>query len=653
MITLSKKLKLELFNVILNEKSPFGFISDEDGLIPFLNKIWDLKNMPSTDPRFSTAEQDIAQHTIRNDDWELEFLFDEILNLFEDDSKYRLFIETILSPEFRETEDGITKYFYLINPYLEKESYALIINEYNNEDLPIYKVGLKAEAEELLIELKENTIPFIVETQLTGKSSLARSHKTPKTTPSFVLAFNSGWNDYSVVSSFSLFYYSEGIQYVYIGDVKIIHIETLNTSKKIPLSFNSLPDIFCSLGQNISYYNRLKEHFGKEFKSILFALRDAAFFPDIHEKYEQNSNFINSLIRTNTAERLLREAKYQVYNYDLSNLYSFKYTFQPKYSKESIEVDFNFNNNKNLPNRIYAIIGKNGIGKTQLISSLPFDIYKKKDDVFMPKTPLFSKVIAVSYSIFDSFKVPQKTASFNYLYCGLKDENGENISEKDLVRRFHKSSQKIKNLKRIQEWNQILLNFIDKQLLSQFIRLKRIDQRREYVIDFEGFSKIKNILSSGQNIILYIITEIVANIRYDSLLLYDEPETHLHPNAISQLINTIYELVNEFESYCILATHSPLIIRELLSRNVYILERFDDTPAIRKLNIETFGENLTTLTEEVFGNREIPKQYKIILENLVYEGKNYEQILSLLESDNIPLSLNAKIYIKSLLNEKY
>lgn len=653
MVSISKKLKLELFNAILGERAPFGFISDDDGLIPFLNRVWDLEKMPSTDERYTTAEQDIAQHTIRNDDWELDFLFDTILNLFEDDIKYTLFIETILHPEIRANEDEITKFYYLINPYLEKEGYALIVNEYSDLDFPVYKIALKKDVDKLLIELKENTIPFFVETHLTGISSKASSHKRPQTIPAFVLALNSGWNDYYIVSSFSLFYYSQAEECSYIGETKIIHIEDLDTANKIPKYFYSLPNYFCSLGQGINYYKVFKSLFRKEFKSILFALRDAAFFPDIHEKYERNDNFNKSLIRTNVAERLLREAKYTVYNYDLSNLYRFKYTFKPKYSQESIDVKFNFNNNNDFPNRIYGVIGKNGVGKTQLISTLPFDIYRKKDELFMPKTPLFSKVISVSYSIFDSFETPKKTASFNYLYCGLKNEKGDNISKEDLVLRFQDSSQKINELDRTEQWKIILLNFIDKELINQFIQIKKTEKGREYVTNFEGFSKVKSILSSGQNIMLYIITEIVANIRYDSLLLYDEPETHLHPNAISQLVNAIYELVNEFESYCILATHSPLIIRELLSKNVYVLERHDNIPTTRKLNIETFGENLTTLTEEVFGNREIPKQYKLILEKLVKKGHNFEKILSLLESDNIPLSLNARIYIKSILNEKY
>lgn len=219
--------------------------------------------------------------------------------------------------------------------------------------------------------------------------------------------------------------------------------------------------------------------------------------------------------------------------------------------------------------------------------------------------------------------------------------------------RFHRTWKKIKDLNRMDKWRKILLNFIDEELVDTFIITRKSTEDKEILdVNIKGVSVIQEILSSGQNIILYIITEIVANIRLDTLLLFDEPETHLHPNAISQLVNTIYDLVNEFQSYCIIATHSPLIIQEMLSKNVYILERFGELLAIRKLNIETFGANLTTLTDEVFGNREVPKQYKLILEDLVNQNYTFEKILSLLESDEVPLSLNARMYIKSLLNEK-
>ena len=166
-------------------------------------------------------------------------------------------------------------------------------------------------------------------------------------------------------------------------------------------------------------------------------------------------------------------------------------------------------------------------------------------------------------------------------------------------------------------------------------------------ITFDKFLSDGSQLSSGQSIILYIFTEIIANIRFDSLILFDEPETHLHPNAISQLVNTIHKLVHEFESFCIITTHSPIVIQSLFAKNVFILERHEDIPSLRKIGLESLGENLSVLTEEVFGNKEAEKQYKVILDSLIDENRSFQETIARLRNQNIELSTNALLYLRS------
>ena len=156
-------------------------------------------------------------------------------------------------------------------------------------------------------------------------------------------------------------------------------------------------------------------------------------------------------------------------------------------------------------------------------------------------------------------------------------------------------------------------------------------------------------LSSGQNIILYMVTEILSHIRFDSLILYDEPETHLHPNAISTLMNTLFDLVKRFQSFCVIATHSPLIIQEIPSRNIFVIEREDNSASIRGLERESLGENLTVITQDIFGNAEVAKHFVTTIQDLITKGKTYSQIIELLESDHLPITSNIKLYIKALL----
>jgi len=640
---LSLNNKKELLSKILDLKNPFNE-SESNDIIRFLNKIWDLKSMPSTDDRFQNAEGDIIKHIIANDDWDLKFLFEDRLELYENDEIFKNFLETVVKPEFRTSEDEILYLVLELNETLEKEKFQFNLTEYDEKGLPIYTITDFVENESFPIDIKKNKIPFFVIKNPDERNNNYFSHPPTKELPSFVIVYNDGWNDYGMWNDYYIYYFDLSGKRHDLTELKIIS-KDVDSIKLIPEKFYQLDDRFCSLGQEMEYYEDLKRLLQNDFLGALYALRDAAFFPEIQEEFENLTQFTNSLIRYDEPERVLREAKHLINRPNLENLYSFNYNFKPKFANDGIDVSFKFSDFENLPDRVFAIIGKNGTGKTQLITSLPIHISEKKKEFFEPEIPLFSKVIAVSYSIFDTFQIPKKTATFNYIYCGLRHENGDLLSEKGLLLRFHNTWKKIQKKERLQEWKSVLMNFIDENLVDKFI----IQKNNILEVSIEGFNESRKQLSSGQSIILYTISQIVANIRYDSLLLFDEPETHLHPNAITQLMNTIYSLVEKFESYCILATHSPLIIRECLSRNVLVIERHENISSVRKIGMESFGENLSVLTEEVFGNKETPKQYKRIIDKLILEGYNYQEIISAIESDQIPLSLNAKVYIKSKL----
>ncbi len=436
MANISKKIKSELFKALKKEPNAFG----KDDNIEFLNEIWDLRAMPSEDDRYKDAHGDVFQHTINNDDWDIDYLFIDRLNLFEDDKIFSKFIETIVSPKYRENEDEIIKFVLLINSYIEKENYTLSVSEYDENDYSIYSIQTKTD-DKIPIDLPENKIPFYVVKSPSGHEDKFSSHDEPEKKPAFVLVHNDGRNDYGHKTIFGLFYYKNDTEKEYIGITKITDGKTNHTTDTILDSFTSLTDDYCSLGQDFDFYQNLKKATGRNFNSILFAIKDTAFFPDIYDKFKKNGIFRTSLIRNDDAERQLREAKHKIYGYDLANLYSFKYIFHPIYSDSSIEADLNFSNNNELHNIIYAVIGKNGTGKTQLITTLPREISQKKDDFFIPRPPLFSKVIAVSYSIFDDFEIPQKSSSFNYVYCGLhniqKINKKELLTPKQQVLRFH------------------------------------------------------------------------------------------------------------------------------------------------------------------------------------------------------------------------
>ena len=423
---LSKKIKLELYNLLSKEPYAYGE-TDSEGIIPFLSDIWDLALMKSEDKRYTNALGDFVQHLINNDDYSYDYVFQERLKLLEDDEKFPKFIETIVSPKYRKGEDDIFKFILLINPYLEREGYTLFLSDYDENGDPIYKLGTSAKGN-IPNDIKPNDIIFYVAKSLTGRNDKANSHNRPPTYPSFVLAFNSGWNDFSIRSSFCLFYYEKKDEPpINIGGNKIIYNNEESTIQFMPDKFTSLDENFCSLGQEDEYYTNMKETLGKNFYSILYALRDAAFFHDIQDSFQGNSTFRNPLIRFDDAERLLREAPYKIYGYDLSNLYSFKYCFQPVYSTSSIDIEFDFNTNTLVPNRIYALIGKNGTGKTQLITSLPI-----KKTILLSLKPLYlAKLLQyhIVYLIDSRFR--RKPALLTIIIVALEKKTTNNFPKKN------------------------------------------------------------------------------------------------------------------------------------------------------------------------------------------------------------------------------
>jgi predicted ATPase len=638
-----KDISIEVRTKILDEVLRFpnflGNYEEHDGILTFLEKIWDLKSLPSQDTRFKNARDDAYQHLVNNDDWTYEYLFNERFDIINSEIEiFFSFINAIVHPTLRKNKNEILFLVTQLNLLLESTSYKLVLTSYF-EEKPIYKI-LK-DAIDLPIDIVVNDIPIYLD-----------SFNGEKKYPSFTLKYDN-WNDYGYRTLFDLNYFESNQNNRYIGKVKIMKPNTNPTYDSLLQSFTQLTSEFCSLGDKESYYTTLKDILGNRFSSFLLALRDVAIFPKIYEQFENDNIFKTSLIRFNESERLSRTIRYQIEGINANEYFKFNYLYKPPFADNSIVLNFDFEYNTDFEHRLYAIIGKNGTGKTRLLSSLAKSLSQKENTEFSPRKPMYSKVFTVSYSFFDRFEIPYSDASFNYVYCGLKKGKDTFKTEDELIEQFYKTATKIKERALDMHWNNILSRFLSNEIIEQlqFKELQLNVDKKTYVFDYEKFNSIKYKLSSGQNIILYLVSEILAQIRFDSLILFDEPETHLHPNAISALINTIFELVRTFQSFCIIATHSPIIIQEIPARNIFVIERDENKANIRGLERESFGENLTIITQDIFGNREVPRHFIKLISELVSKGKQYSEIVSILETENLPISSNISLYIKSLMTK--
>ncbi len=462
--------------------------------------------------------------------------------------------------------------------------------------------------------------------------------------PAFVI-IETGWDDFNHKTSFLLNYYEGQRKKTEIGSIKILEKDSQKT--KLPLKFTKLSDKFCSLGQSNSFYYKLKELNNiEDIHTILECLNDITYCKGIISDFENHTGYKTSLLRTSEAQKAFNEAYKIIHDIPTKNSFAFSFTTQINGFLSEHKVDFDFKPDSKLPKRVVSFIGKNGSGKTQVLSRLASSLsgLSKKGEFNTEYLPPFSRVIAVSYSLFDKFEKPKRSKSFSYYYCGIQTEE-KLLTERQIERKIKLALQSISQ----QTHNLRLFGRYIKDLLGSEVIVKILDE--DYIEirkDFQIYNSHGNsTFSSGQILLILVVAEILANIRTESLILFDEPETHLHPNAISRLINIIYKILDRFDSFAVIATHSPQIIQEIPSSSIYLFSNNENSPTVRKLGIETFGENLTTLTERIFQTIDVDEYYKKVLEELAVK-LTADQILNLFEKDGKALSLNAKIYLETL-----
>lgn len=459
------------------------------------------------------------------------------------------------------------------------------------------------------------------------------------TYPCFVLEPKS-WDDYTFKTSFDLYYYRDLFNRVDMGFLKIMQKKSTTTILK--KEFNQLTNNYCSLGQSIEFYMRIKNTFPDKFYNILNSLNDCNVNYDIRKEFERSEGFTTSLLRTSESFLIYNKFDEIIKNRLNSISYNFIFNYQIDDALQSHIVNFNFNTDKYLPNRLFCVVGKNATGKTKYITQLANKLADDNEQgTFDKDRPYFSKIITASFSFFDKFRFPKKE-DLNYTFIGIRDRNGiiDETKYSDIV---WKSYRKINEDPQKKE---LWLKSINSSLETDYINFDLVDLFKSNRSRF--IEKTENIFSSGQNIIFQFITRFIESIEYNSLLIFDEPETHLHPNIAGRLIRTINNILEDYNSFCILSTHSPVIVQEIPSKYIRIFDRQDNYPLIYNPIIECFGENLSIISNSIFKVDEEKELYKQQLE-LLSKKMNYDEINNLFDNS---LSLNARLYLQTIQNMK-
>jgi predicted ATPase len=453
------------------------------------------------------------------------------------------------------------------------------------------------------------------------------------------------WDDFGYQTQYDFDYHTSLKEYVNIGTTKVFNRK--DDSGDLPENFFSLDDDFCSLGQSNNYYLNLREKIDKVAADyFLDSMNDLAINKGLLENFEHEEGFKRSILRSSEAQKALREGGRIYKGLKVDTVLKFSFSTRIGNATDDHKLKFDFTEKAELPFRIKVLIGKNGTGKTQYIAKLASTLsgYDIQGEFSTKYLPPFSRVIAISYSLFDRFPRPKQTKTYSYYYCGFQSGKGF-LTENQIHARVKKAFSILEKSRRIQLFGRYLSLVLSDEIANDILDIDftELNSKEFALYDNSGNSKY----SSGQIVMILILAEVLAYITEESLLIIDEPETHLHPNSISLFINVINKILDRFNSYAIISTHSPQVIQEVPSKDIVIVERIENTPSTRGLDIESFGENLNTITERIFQTISHDEYYRTFLIQLS-KTRSYDQIIVLFEENSLPLSLNAKIFLQSL-----
>lgn len=471
--------------------------------------------------------------------------------------------------------------------------------------------------------------------------------------PHLLLA-RDGWNDHLYFTLFIVRLRLSETHQVELDELKIMKssqaegienrpFQKLKVGAKIsPVLLKSI----CSLSSSKKYYDELLKVGVELARDVLSTLRDVSFLPEVRVFFQEQKCFQISLLRDSIARELLDSAG-APFGTEQQLINAFTVKIRLDGASAPHEFYFNFHSDLGAPRRIQSIVGLNGVGKTQVMARLAMLMSRfskqslkdkrstlQSDDVISPVPSIYG-VVAVSFSAFDEFERPTQLQGekFRYSYCGLQDYHGRLKGKGDLLKDITATLASLPDDKRV----------LLKSVLGNVVR---VDNLEAFIDEPEKNRRLYERLSAGQCLALNCIFHIVSKVGRRSLILFDEPELHLHPQLLTGLLNALSEILESQDSFAIIATHSPLVIQQLPMECVHVIRRDRMTPIVLKPTFQTFGESLSELTKFVFSSTEADRDYRSIVDRIYRDsGGDIEAVRTIFSGQ---LSLSVDIYLESL-----
>jgi hypothetical protein len=441
----------------------------------------------------------------------------------------------------------------------------------------------------------------------------------------------------------------------------------------IPDQFEALGQEFFSLGQGEDYYENLKKHDEVIRNLILACLADVAKDIPRWEANKSEEVMTESLLRAVTSTTV--EGQYRRMANGGAKLTSFRFSYSPPKrdgdGSTPFELNFRVEPDTLPPTNVHVLIGRNGVGKTRLLSLMSKALvasraaaaqagkftWQRSSFGFISNE--FANLVCVSFSAFDDAETlplkadAEQTLSYSYIGLRRTASEGSKISRSKsptvLASEFISSLMYCQETIRKRRWISAMKILESDPMFSSARVIDWIDSDLSDIEHKAEALAIFRRLSSGHKIVLLSITKLVETVEEKTLVLIDEPEAHLHPPLLSAFVRALSALLLDRNGVAIVATHSPVVLQEVPKSCVSILNRIgSDANAVRP-EIETFGENVSVLTREVFQLELAQAGFHSILYDASIRHQSYEAALS--DFDN-ELGAEARAVLRAMFISK-
>ncbi|ELY5209026.1 hypothetical protein SNE94_003265, partial [Vibrio cholerae] len=222
--------------------------------------------------------------------------------------------------------------------------------------------------------------------------------------------FSAPWNDFGYTVKFKLLHVNEGNSN-HIGELRLLINKTENTfdylthlAKEVHNNIFDITDILdtldaISVGLNIQYYRKINTSLNSDLSKIntlLGKLHDASYLIHQEDNYSQYEGYNETILREEASTKNIIRKGYSIAKGDYNGKSEFEFMVNSDLDTiEPVKVKFNTSRAIGKTN-INLLIGKNGSGKTHILSSLVnkfTGLYEKQEQL-----PFFHKLIVVAYS---------------------------------------------------------------------------------------------------------------------------------------------------------------------------------------------------------------------------------------------------------------